>query len=235
MQYSGRIMQKQVDKSHYNFGSYIHKRRWASMWHQLDEVFRLKPQRVLEVGPGPGVFKALATVMGMHVETLDIDPELSPDHLASVFDMPFADGYFDVVCAFQMLEHLPFKQSVQAFQEMARVAKRAIIISLPDAATRWPITIHVPKFGLLQFSIPKPRFKALPHQFDGEHYWEIGKFGYSVNTVVESFLGGLECELIKTYRVHEFQYHRFFIFEKNAKVEAESVSCINSDFPENIR
>jgi SAM-dependent methyltransferase len=208
-------MKKQVDKSHYDFRRYVSKRRWASLWHQLDEVIKLKPERVLEVGPGPGLFKAMAGAMGVHVETLDLDPELKPDHVASVFEMPFEDAAFDVVCAFQMLEHLPFEQSLEAFCEMARVAGNAIVISLPDAATRWPVSIHVPRIGDVKFSIPKPRLRAPIHQFNGQHHWEINKRGYSLTRVCESFLNVGHVALVRGYRVAEFPIHRFFVFEKH--------------------
>ena len=56
---------KQVDKGHYDFSSYMDKRRWASNWHQVDEVQRLQPSSVLEVGPGPGVFKAMMRLLGI--------------------------------------------------------------------------------------------------------------------------------------------------------------------------
>jgi SAM-dependent methyltransferase len=207
-------MQKQVDKSHYEFGKYVHKCRWASMWHQLDEVIKLNPGRVLEVGPGPGLFKATAGVMGVHVETLDLDPELEPDHVASVFNMPFDDGAFDVVCAFQMLEHLPFDQSLDAFREMARISKKAVVVSLPDAATRWPMSIHVPKIGAVKFLIPRPRLRTPQHEFDGEHHWEINKAGYPLKQVTDAFLDAGPVRLARTFRVHEHAYHRFFIFEK---------------------
>ncbi|WP_026278746.1 class I SAM-dependent methyltransferase [Thioalkalivibrio sp. ALJ3] len=207
-------MRKQVDKSHYAFGDYVHKRRWASVWHQLDEVTRLEPERVLEVGPGPGLFKAAAGVIGVHVETLDLDPELRPDYVASVFHLPFDADVFDVVCAFQMLEHLPFERSLEAFQEMARVARKAVVISLPDAATRWPVSIHVPRIGAVKFSIPKPRLKAPRHQFDGQHYWEINKAGYSLERVTNAFLTDATVRLGRTFRVPEYPYHRFFVFEK---------------------
>ena len=207
-------MQKQVDKSHYEFGKYINKRRWASMWHQLDEVIKLDPDRVLEIGPGPGVFKAVAGAFGVCVETLDLDPELQPDHVASVFAMPFANGAFDVVCAFQMLEHMPFEKSLDAFREMVRVAGKAVLISLPDASIRWPMTIYVPRFGEVKFSIPRPRFRMPVHEFDGEHYWEINKASYSLKRVTTDFVDAGSVRLTKTFRVHEFPYHRFFVFEK---------------------
>jgi SAM-dependent methyltransferase len=205
-------MRKQVDKSHYEFGKYVSKGRWASLWHQLDEVTKLHPEHVLEIGPGPGMFKAAVGALGVHVETLDLDPELGPDHVASVFDMPFENGAFDVVCAFQMLEHLPFEQSLEAFREMVRVAAKAVVISLPDAAPRWPYSIYLPKVGVVQFSVPKPRLRAAIHEFDGEHYWEINKRGYPVTKIIQAFSGEAPVSLARTFRAPDNLYHRFFIF-----------------------
>lgn len=214
MQGDGTAMQKQVEKSHYEFGRYVKKRRWSSIWHQLDEVIKLSPQQVLEIGPGPGLFKATASVLGLQVETLDIDPELHPDHVASVFEMPFADSSYDVVCAFQMLEHLPWDDSKRAFREMARVAKDGIVISLPDAAIRWPMSVHVPKIGRVDMLIPRPFFRPRVHKFDGEHYWEINKVGYPLSKVQEELFSCSGIRFQKTYRVHENPYHRFFVLKK---------------------
>lgn len=205
-------MQRQVEKSHYRFASYVNKQRWASVWHQLDEVIKFNPERVLEIGPGPGLFKAAASAFGVHVETLDLDPDLKADHVASVFQMPFEDNAFDIVCAFQMLEHLPFEQALVAFSEMARVSRGAVIISLPDAATRLPASIYLPKIGVINFSLPIPRLRAPMHRFDGEHYWEINKAGYSLGRVTKAFCTNMPVTLNKTYRVPETPYHRFFIF-----------------------
>ena len=155
----------QVDKSHYEFSIYLNKQRWASVWHQLDEVIKLDPNSILEIGPGPGVFKAVARVFDIHVETLDIDPKLKPDHIASVFNLPFEDGRFDVVCAFQMLEHLPFENSLKAFGEICRVAKKDIVISLPDAETKYLCEIQLPMGKTLTFNIPKPTIGLKPHVF----------------------------------------------------------------------
>ena len=182
------------------------------MWHQLDEVQKLQPNRVLEVGPGPGLFKTVAATFGISVETLDLDPELKPDHVGSATAMPFSDGSYDVVCAFQMLEHLPYEAALQAFGEMARVSRRHVIISLPDARPVWRYQLHIPKYGPWDFFIPRPLFKAPVHEFDGEHYWEINKQGYSLDRVIADFSKRLK--LSKTYRVFENPYHRFFVFER---------------------
>lgn len=207
-------MKKQVEKSHYSFSRYLGKRRWVSFWHQFDEVLNYHPECVLEIGPGPGIFKSVAMNIGLHVETLDLDPELVPDHVASVLELPFANDGFDVVCAFQMLEHIQFDLSIKAFREMCRVASKAVVISLPDAARCWQYSFYLPKIGNVRFLVPKPRLSLPVHEFDGEHYWEINKAGYSLKKVINKFS---ECEgvrLTKTYRVHENPYHRFFVFEK---------------------
>lgn len=204
---------KQVEKSHYQFHKYMNKGRWNSVWHQLDEVISLEPQSVLEVGPGPGLFKALALQFGLQVKTLDFDPELNPDYVGSATDIPFPDSSFDVVCAFQMLEHLPYDDSLRAFREMVRVSRKHVVISLPDASTAWRYQFHVPKLGTYDALVHRPIFKKAIHTFDGEHYWEINKQSYEL-AKVSADLGQI-CRLLKTYRVRENPYHRFFIFENN--------------------
>ncbi len=192
----------------------MNKQRWASMWHQVAEVLGFKPSRVLEIGPGPGLFKVAASSFGVRVETMDVDPELKPDYVGSILKMPFKDDDFDVVCAFQMLEHLPYQQSVQAFKEMARVASKGLVISLPDAHIVWPVSICLPKLGEVRFSIPRPRLRLPIHHFDGEHYWEINKRGYELSKIMKDFTA-LGWSLQQTYRVVGNLYHRFFVYEKS--------------------
>ncbi|MDA3875549.1 MAG: class I SAM-dependent methyltransferase [Halothiobacillus sp.] len=217
-------MQKQVDKSHYEFAKYVAKPRWNSLWHQLDEVMRLRPERVLEIGPGPGVFKAMAGLFGVPVETLDLDPELKPDHVGSATALPFADNSFDVVCAFQMLEHLPYEQALRAFAEMTRVSRHHIVISLPDAKRVWRYSGHIPKMGVLDWLLPRPFSRALTHEFDGEHHWEINKRDYSLVKVTQDLTR--TATLLKTWRVPENPYHRFFVFEHSESIGSGQVNYI---------
>jgi hypothetical protein len=208
-------MQKQVDKSHYKFSDYMTKHRWISIWHQLDEVTRLQPDSVLEIGPGPGLFKASAIALGLNVKTLDIDPELGPDYVAPATAIPLANGSIDVTCAFQVLEHMPFETSMRALAELCRVARKAVAISLPDVETRWPSTVMIPRLGEVKFVIPRPFFSPREHVFDGEHYWEISKKGYSLEYIVSEISGVAATFDMRTYRVHENPYHRFFILNRH--------------------
>lgn len=202
----------QVERSHYDFHRYVGKARWASLWHQLDEVLALAPREALELGPGPGVFKRVAGLFGVPVETLDLDPALQPDHVGSATALPFADGRYDLVCAFQMLEHLPYEQSLRAFEEMVRVARRHVVISLPDDRRYWRFSFHWPRRGNVDWLMPRPRLRPRPNRFDGEHYWEISQQGYSLEKVSADLAA--RCPLVKTYLVPELPNHRFFVFRR---------------------
>jgi len=204
-------MEKQVDISHYNFEEYMYKGRWISIWHQMDEVIKLKAKRVLEIGPGPGIFKLTLNQFNIRVETVDIDPELKPDYVASVTALPMENNKYDCVCAFQILEHLPYQDSLEAFREMVRVSNNNIIISLPDTKRIWRYRIPILKDIVFQLPLVLERQKV--HKFDGQHYWEINRKGYSLKRVITDFKA-CNVQLISSYRVKENPYHRFFIFHK---------------------
>jgi len=201
----------QVDHSHYDFSSYMLKGRWSSTWHQIDEVMKFKPQSVLEVGPGLGIFKAIASKLKIAITSVDFDPSLEPDITASITDLPVSDDQFDVACAFQVLEHLPYDQALEGFRELARVATRGIVISLPDSQIAWRYRFQIPKLGAYDFLVPRPVLRRRPAVFDGQHYWEINKRGYELKKVVRD----LEevATLVRTFRVPELPYHRFLAFE----------------------
>lgn len=203
---------KQVEKEHYNFSQYMSIQRWSSVWHQLDEVNKLAPDRVLEIGPGPGVFKAAAVAIGMQVETVDIDKTLNPSVVASISKLPFRDNSYDVVCAFQVLEHLPYDQALTALSEIVRVSKKSIIISLPNAQKSYYISTYIPLLGVRYIHLRNPFSKQKKHQFDGQHYWEINKQGYSINKIMRD-LSKL-AKIKNHFRPNLFNYHHFIILEK---------------------
>lgn len=198
----------------YTFSQYMIKPRWISLWHQLDEVLKFAPDSVLEVGPGPGTFKAAAQSFGLDVQTLDQNPALNPDHVGSILNLPFEKKHFDVVCAFQVLEHLPYEDSLKAFAEMVRVARKAVIISVPDRRSVWRYFFHIPLLGSKHLLLNSPFWRPQKHTYDGMHYWEINKIGYAPERIAADF--GKHAKLLKQYRVKENSYHRFFIFEINA-------------------
>ena len=203
-----------MNKDHYEFNKYITKGRWISYYHQLDEVIKLSPASVLEIGGSTGFFKTMANIFNIQVETVDIDPDLNPDHVASVLALPFEDSSYDLVAAFQVLEHLPYKSFEIALSEIKRVAKNNVVISLPDARSIWRYSFHIPKLGMRNICIEPPIISPEIFKFDGEHYWEINKKDYPLERINKAFSNqGLNLD--RSYRVPEHPYHRFFIFSVN--------------------
>jgi SAM-dependent methyltransferase len=201
----------QVSKDHYDFQQYVSKERWMSYWHQLNEVIRLKPTSVLEIGAGAGIFKNIAIQFGVPVRTVDIDSDLRPDYLASVLELPFINNAFDVVACFQLLEHLPYEKSLIAIKEIARIATRYVVISLPDAKRIWRYSFHIPKLGEKNYFLKLPRLSGMDNKFDGQHYWQINNKGYPLSKIVSDFENS-GLKILNTYYVPENTYQRFFIF-----------------------
>lgn len=202
-----------VDATHYRFDQYVDIRRWSSYWHQVSQVLALQPASVLEVGMGTGINSLVLRHLGCPTDTIDIDPALKPTHVGSVTEMPLADGAYDVTAAFQVLEHLPYDQFRPAVSELKRVARRYVVLSLPDSHKMLTFVLPLPFGGERRIQIPKPRWRARVHRVTGEHQWEINKRGYPVSRIV----GDIEAcglKVLKTYRAPENPYHRFFICQK---------------------
>lgn len=205
----------QVDRSHYDFQSYMTPYRWASLWRQVDLCLSYQPGQILEVGQGTGIFKKVLGDNAIPVTTVDIAEDLHPDVIASVLDLPFEDSSYDLTCAFQVLEHLPYEQFIPAVRELARVARRAVLISLPDAAPGYPTMLSIPGFGIIDGIVPRPYFKE-SHTFDGEHHWELNKQATPLKRVVRDIENaGFRIQLNRRYAAN--MYHRFFILKQRVR------------------
>ena len=206
-------MQKQVETVHYDFKKYVSKARWISFFHQVDEIISINPTSMLEIGVGSGMLRVIIKhLLCCNYESIDIDKELQPDYVGSILKMPFPDKKYDVIGCFQVLEHLPYENFEKALWELFRVAKKAVIISLPDAGKT--IKLHIPKICRMKF-YKWPFQRINQHKFDGEHYWEINKKGYEITKVIKTMTEIAKKNkytLEKEYRIWENQYHHFFVF-----------------------
>ncbi len=197
-------------KEKYGFSKYDRKNRWISYWHQIDEVLRLAPQSVLEIGVGSKVVSNYLKDRGIKVVTLDIDDNLKPDVTASAAKMPFGDDSFDVVLCAEVLEHLPFKKFEESLKELKRVSKKNIILSFPHFGHSLKFSFKIPliKERKLATRLAFP----IKHKFNGEHYWEIGKRGYPLKKIRDIIRKYFKIK--KEFIPFENQYHRFFVLEK---------------------
>jgi len=199
--------------SHYFERTYDVKGRFSSYWHQVDEIISLQPEKVLEVGIGNSFVSNYLKERGIDITSIDVFHGLRPNITASVLAIPFCDETFDVIACYEVLEHLPYNDFPNALKELARVSQRHIILSVPDITTVYRFYIELPKIKAIKKLIPHPFHRVTGHKFDDEHHWEIGKKGYNLQRIkLDIINSGLN--ILKTYRVFEFYYHRFFVLTK---------------------
>ncbi|UCB51988.1 MAG: methyltransferase domain-containing protein [Candidatus Zixiibacteriota bacterium] len=201
---------KKAKSKHYFDTSYDSKQRLCSYWHQIHEIIRLAPKRVVEIGVGNGFVAGYLRERGVDVVTLDIDGTLNPDVVGNVLDLPFSDKSSDVVACCEVLEHLPYRDVDKALCEILRVCRSYAILSLPETSKAYRFSLQIPKIGEIKLLIPVPSIRRQIHRFDGAHYWEIGKSEYSLNRIVKD-ISKVGFTIESTYRVFEYPYHRFFI------------------------
>jgi ubiquinone/menaquinone biosynthesis C-methylase UbiE len=201
-------------KDVYESFSYDTKERFCSYWHQIAEVIQLNPQNILEVGIGNTFVTNYLKDKKLEITTLDIEYTLNPLVVGTVLAIPFSEASFDVVICYEVLEHLPYSDFKRALKELARVSQRYVIISLPDVTTVYRINIELPRIKPIKKLVPHPFPRATVHTYDGYHYWEIGKEDYPLKKIKQD-IEYSSLRILKSYRVFEFYYHRFFLLEKN--------------------
>ena len=120
------------------------RRLMAGFHSALDDLWdHAAPESVLDVGCGEGVLteQFAERVSGGQVVGVDLDdPQLREEwarrarpnldfRSADASALPFTDGEYDLVCALEVLEHVPDPDRVLA--EMVRVARRHVLVSVP--------------------------------------------------------------------------------------------------------
>jgi ubiquinone/menaquinone biosynthesis C-methylase UbiE len=203
----------QVPASHYDFLNYETPERFASYWRQISCIIGLRPKNVLEIGIGSGLTRFALKRLGIDITTADLEKKLDVDFEADVRTLPFRDNTFDVVAAFQILEHLPFTEFSTALEELSRVSARYICISLPDSGRYVRVSIRLTWRIAMDWVIDLTRFTRKRHVFDGQHYWEINRKGFGIRTVREK-ISKAGLKIISEDRFKKNLYHRFFILEK---------------------
>lgn len=168
-------MIKQVDNAHYWTDKYLCPERFLHYREQFTSIHRLNPVSVLEVGPGPGLLTAMLKQFCADVKSVDFADDVVADIHSDIKSMPLADSSYDLVCAFQVLEHLPWEDVKCAISELTRVCRRYVMFSVPnnDFMKKTIFSLQV------EFFNKKRNFSITGRCYDGvsnpvEHYWEIG-------------------------------------------------------------
>lgn len=114
-------------------------------WELFDQIIKLKPRKVLEVGSGTGVMSVFLSHLGCEVVSIDNNKkvlELAMRNnrkfngkvdfrMGDAFDLKFKDKQFDVAYSQGFYEHFNNGDVKRLLNEQLRVAK-CVVISVPN-------------------------------------------------------------------------------------------------------
>ena len=128
-----------------SWGIYLDK--IADHQYYLQKIIELNPQKVLEVGCGPGTRSIFLSYLGIDVTAVDNDTGIigTVDRYqkkfkgnvrvesADAFDLKYRDQEFDIVFNAGFLEHFKHEEKIALVKEFTRVA-RYYIFMVPNKA-----------------------------------------------------------------------------------------------------
>ncbi len=207
----------QVEAGHYTSETgYLSPARWSTYGLIIAETMRLRPQSILEIGPGPGIVTETLRKIGFPVKTLDLDPETFPDYLLSATD-PDIDSKVEkinLIIASEIFEHVRYNDFLAALRNLLKMTDY-LILTLPntnDQSLAFGFRIRLPLLNHISTTF-KFRFGHTEHTFDGEHYWEIGKQGYPAKKV-RNDLSSMGWKIQSDFINIDNPYHHFFILKR---------------------
>ena len=207
----------QVAPEHYDFERYDDAERWMSYWHQIRAVLAVRPKTVLEIGPGSGVFRSYLRAAGIDVKTLDIDQSRDVDFVADItkLDDALPKGLaFDAVCAFQVLEHLPFSELDACLAGIARRARPHVFVSLPYRGLRVRLSFW---WGDHHVTLGHKFMLPWRHRPIAEHHWELG-YPYTAGRITKIMRAHLD--VVSRGFIRENPYHYMWHLRRRGELPA---------------
>lgn len=191
---------------------YLTPERLSSVGWQFRLCSLTGTNSFLEIGTGQGLLAHLLRRQGYDVLTIDHNPEIHPNVVGALPDIPLQSGMAETVLCFQVLEHLPLELLSKNLEELARLSKKWIIISLPDCTKKPRLRWRFKWWIYHKFRFPS-RWKHKEVKIGSEHFWEIGFQGVTASDVETlATLSGLS--LTERFRNPYNPYHHFFVLKK---------------------
>ena len=107
-------------------------------YQQIQHLLRLRPRKVLEIGPGDYTVADFLRKKGITVKTFDIDPNTRPDYVGDVREQLEIDERYDTVLASEVFEHMDIRWLERALQNITKVIMDGgwMVVSLPYSTIR---------------------------------------------------------------------------------------------------
>ena len=189
---------------------------------QVKTLLDLNPSSCLELGPGEHFTRKMLCDK-MEYKTADLfgDPDFKIDFRQ--LREGFLERKFDVVCAFQVLEHLPLNKLAGNLMALRSVSSSWVLISLPYYRFGFSLSlnVHLGQRKNYGFDVARywPYFKKPNRKYRQEymelypwavHYFELGRGGVS-DATIEAAGQAASLNLVKKFDSKN-PFHRFFLF-----------------------
>lgn len=205
----------QVANGHYNMASYDSLDRFISYYHQKELILKYaalkEGTKVLEIGKGNGFLDNYLGQQGLYTKTFDLAADLKPDYIGSILEISkIVRERFDIVCAFEVLEHIKFEDVPRALEEVWFATDSYVIISIPQSGLRLSLWANFDYrfFFRKAFQIRSVK-KFIPNT---EHYWELARPGYEIYKF-RKLLGKL-FNILEEFTDPLDNYHRYYVLKK---------------------
>lgn len=219
MDFRGEEREKNLDLSEYYSDSYFSLQQLCSFAHQINDIYKLQPQSILEVGIGNGFTSTFLKRAGFRVTTADINPNLEPDICAPIESLKkhLYGKKFDLIVCCEVLEHIPFDNFEKTLSFFSELSPR-LYLTLPSyrkviGFSGW---CRLPKLGFKNKSwlLELPTSRAL----DKEHFWEVGYSRETSLTEINKKLKHFYSSVVSA-RYQFNPYHRSFTCSAHPKIQ----------------
>jgi ubiquinone/menaquinone biosynthesis C-methylase UbiE len=164
-----------------DYTDYSWERLGAEFQKTAAHIIRcFKPVSSLDIGCAKGFLVKSLRESGVDAYGIDISPYALANapfdtrdyvRFVDVTKMPFPDNMYELVTALDVLEHIPEPQVYDAIKEIARVASKYVVISVP--CERFNDKSHVTLYPIIWWV----------EKFEDCGLFELGKLGYMNNDV----------------------------------------------------
>ena len=214
------MFKPQKKKEHYFKSKYNNLERFISYFYQIDTIVKLSEKsgkKILEIGKGNGFVSDYLKKSGFDVLTFDFDENLNPDIVGDVREINLSENSFDIVTAFEILEHIPFDDVENVLENINKITKKYAIISLPYRSSSLEFILKFPGIRSILNRDFVSFFVRIPLVFNGiessgQHYWEIDAINHPLRRIKRLFKR--HFRLIRVIRPVLDNYRIFFVLEK---------------------
>ena len=206
------------------------KNQFISIFYQAREaIINPNINSMLEFGIGRGCTSAIIKHFKIKHVGVDFNEELFfPDHVSTILNYRDKKKY-DIVCAFQVLEHNPLESIKSNLKKMMNLSNKYVYVSVPYSGRYISLNIKLNlfpgKFGYFNKQLnlnwgrlfkkvrPVEEYKKRIDKYN-PHWWEVGDKNFTKGDF-KKIISSLDMKIEKSFHNEFFPYHLFYLLKKN--------------------